>query len=95
MGAAGWAQYRGAWQAYLAADRLTVVAVLGDYRLAVASPSRRPAIHNPGAWMRQRFLATSVRWRERRRAHPSIPAVAAAGATHPQPRPAGGHTHHA
>ncbi len=65
MGEAGWAQYRTAWQTYLAADRLTVVEVLGDYRQAVAKAGRRPAIHNPGAWMRQRFLATSQAWRER------------------------------
>ena len=97
MGEAGWAQYRGAWQAYLAADRLTVVAVLGDYRLAVAQPNRRrPPIHNPGAWMRQRFLATSQRWKERRRAHPSIPGVGNAGSPHhPQPCPRKGDTYHA
>ncbi len=65
MGEAGWAQYRTAWQTYVAADRLTVVEVLGDYRQAIAKAGRRPAIHNPGAWMRQRFLATSQAWRER------------------------------
>ncbi len=65
MGEAGWAQYRTAWQTYLAADRLTVVEVLGDYRQAIARAGRRPAIHNPGAWMRQRFLATSQAWKQR------------------------------
>ncbi len=69
MGEAGWGQYRTAWQTYVAADRLTVVEVLGDYRQAVARAGRRPAIHNPGAWMRQRFLATSQAWKQRQ--HPN------------------------
>ena len=67
MGAAAYAEYRGAWESYVACDRRGVIETLADYKLARRDPTRRWEVRNAGAWMGRVFRAKSRKWRTRQR----------------------------